>query len=344
MKSLPLSNVSFRYLEKSFQEWLDILGYSQQSIYQMPIYVRELLHYLEQEGCAQINQLTAQDIKNHYKKLQERSNKTKGGGLSKSHLNKHIQAIRKFTDYLRQVGRLEVADPQLKNEEKEQKEIAIVTEEEVQLLIKSSYQVDVPKFKSEQVMRSLDARDRAMLAIFYGCGLRRNEAVQSNVDDINFDRRMLHVKKGKNYKERLVPIGKQSLKYLQEWVYDYRRALLARKKIDALFISERGTRLHGQSMLLRLKILQSRTGNIELQEKEIGLHTLRHSIATHLLDNGMSLEDISRFLGHSSLESTQVYTHVLKGYDGGPVEPQPLKQSYPNIPNYETIQIHEDEL
>jgi len=344
MKSLPLSNPNFRYLEKSFSEWLDVLGYSQQSIYQMPIHVRELLHYLETQQLSNINTLTPQHIKNHYKKLQERSNKTRGGGLSKSHLNKHIQAIRKFTDYLRQVGRLEIGDLQLKNEEKESKAIEIVTEEEIQQLIKSSYQVEVPKYKSELLIKCIDARDRAMISILYGCGLRRNEAVQTNVNDIDFDKRVIHVRKGKNYKERLVPIGKQIFKYLQEWVYDYRRELLATRKIDALFISERGTRLQGQSMLLRLKVLQSRTGNTKLQEKEIGLHTLRHSIATHLLDHGMSLEDISRFLGHSSLESTQIYTHILSGCHGEPVEPQPLKQNYPNIPNYETIQLSEDEL
>ena len=68
----------------------------------------------------------------------------------------------------------------------------------------------------------------------------------------------------------------------------------------------------GQSMLNRLHKMQQKTGNKELQEKQITLHTLRHSIATHLLESGMPLASISRFLGHSSLESTQIYTHIVE--------------------------------
>jgi len=91
--------------------------------------------------------------------------------------------------------------------------------------------------------------------------------------------------------------------------------MLGEKKSEALFISQRGSRIAGQSMLLRLKALQNRTGNPNLIEKEIGLHTLRHSIATHLLSSGMKLELISKFLGHSSLESTQIYTHILEEHE-----------------------------
>ena len=93
-----------------------------------------------------------------------------------------------------------------------------------------------------------------------------------------------------------------------------------------------------QSMALRLKLLQHRTDNIELQQKNIRLHVLRHSIATHLLQNGMSLEKIGRFLGHTSLESTQVYTHLVEAEEGR-VIPQPYK----NIPKYQYTQLHEDE-
>jgi len=173
-----------------------------------------------------------------------------------------------------------------------------------------------------------------MLAVFYGCGLRRNEGVQLDISDINFDRSMLHVRKGKNYKERLVPISKASLKHLQEYIYDY-RPQLSQSKIEAVFLSQRGFRISGQSLLLRLKSLQLLSGNLDLQSKEIGLHTLRHSIATHLLSAGMKMESISRFLGHSSLESTQIYTH-LTGLE------TEQNQPYNNIPIYERPQLHED--
>lgn len=316
MKKLPLKNPSFRYLEQSFSEWLDILGYAPTTVYGLPIHVRELLVYLEQQEIKNINQLETYHIKDYYGQLSSRTNQTRGGGLSSNHLNKHIQAIRKFCDYLRQVGRIELSALTLKNEKLEDRKPEYLNQEEIHWLFKST-QKEYPRNSrtSEEFIATLKARDRAMLAIYYGCGARRTEGTTINVSDINFDRAVLHIKKGKRYKERLVPISKQSLKYLQEWIYDYRPQWLGTRKTDTLFISERGTKLSGQTLLLRLKILQELTENNELIEKEIGLHTLRHSIATHLLQAGMKLESISRFLGHSSLESTQIYTHLAQETD-----------------------------
>src|SRR5258708_26712549 len=139
MKSLALSNPSFRYLEESFKEWLDILGYASGMVYYAPLHVRELLYYLESEGIRDIRELDSIHIKSHYGKLKERANKRRGGGLSNSHLNKHIQAIKKFTDYLRQVGRLELPAVALKNEESGTEKITVLTEEEIQLLFKTTY-------------------------------------------------------------------------------------------------------------------------------------------------------------------------------------------------------------
>lgn len=313
MKKLPLSNPNFRYLEQSFSEWLDILGYAPTTVYGLPIHVREFLHYIENNGVTQLSQLNPQHFKDYYKQLSIRSNNIRGGALSSSHLNKHIQAIRKFCEYLRQVGRIELPEITLKNEKLEDRKPEHLTQEEIQELFNST-QKEYPRNSrtSAEFIATLKARDRAMLAIYYGCGARRSEGININVSDINWERGTLHIKKGKRYKERLVPISKQSLKYLQDWIYDYRPIWINNnRKTDTLFISERGTKLSGQTLLLRLKILQELTENTTLINKEIGLHTLRHSIATHLLQAGMPLESISRFLGHSSLESTQIYTHLV---------------------------------
>lgn len=335
MKSLALTNPSFRYLEESFKEWLDILGYAPSTVYYAPLHVRELLYHLESNNIKDIKQLDGRHIKAHYLKLKERSNKKRGGALSNSHLNKHIQAIRKFTDYLRQVGRLELAASPLRNEEADSGRIVVLSEEEIQLLFTATgkpYETRISL--SPERIEAMQARDRAMLAIYYGCGLRRTEGASLNVSDIDFDRALLHVRKGKNYKERFVPISKTSLKHLQDYVYDHRPELLQGGKSEALFISQRGDRMTGAGLLLRLNVLLRGTENLELTEKEVGLHTLRHSIATHLLQAGMKLESISRFLGHSSLESTQIYTHLTG---------QPQEQKFMNTPRYEKIQLHEDE-
>jgi integrase/recombinase XerD len=335
VKKIVLNNQSFRYLEQSFKEWLDVLGYAPSSVYYLPLHVRELLYYLEQQEIKNITTLDTKHIQNHYNKLKERTNQKRGGGLSNAHLNKHIQAIKKFADYLRKVGRMELPEIKLKHEETASK-ITFLNEEEIQLLYQATHKDPNRKYVSVQITEALQARDRAMLTIFYGCGLRRNEGVHVDVSDINFDRSMLHVRKGKNYKERFVPISKTSLKHLTEYIYDYRPELLKDSRTAALFIGSTGKRMQGQGLYVRLKILQYNTENTDLQEKEIGLHILRHSIATHLLQAGMKLESISRFLGHNSLESTQIYTHLSE-------IPQSRTQAYNNIPKREITQLEDGE-
>jgi len=336
MKKLDLANASYRYLEQSFKDWLDVQGYSPSTVYNLPNHIREFLHHLESKGIAQIKELKHDHIRSYYKHLQERSNQRRGGGLSNGHLNKHIQALRKFTEYLRKVGRLEIPPVQLHNERTEHK-LIYLTEEEITDLFKATYQpIEDRKYISVAVHEAIQLRDRAMLAIFYGCGLRRTEGVSLDVGDINFDRSVLHVRRGKNHKERLVPISNTNRKHLTEYVYDY-RPHLAQTKSEALFISYRGKRMQGQSLFIRLKKLQYDTGNIDLIEKEIGLHTLRHSIATHFLSAGMPLENISQFLGHSTLESTQVYTHLV------PTAKSQRQQPFDNVSGYEIGKLHEDE-
>jgi integrase/recombinase XerD len=151
-----------------------------------------------------------------------------------------------------------------------------------------------------------------MLVVYYSCGLRRNEGVQLTIDDVNLDTKLLHVRKGKNYKERYVPFNKANARYLQDYIHEYRPQLIKTKKESRLFINTTGKPLSGGTLYTRLKLLQQQSSDATLQQKNIGLHTLRHSIATHLLQNGMPLEKIARFLGHASLDTTQLYTQLLE--------------------------------
>ena len=337
MKGLSLSNTSYRYLEKSFKEWLDVQGYAQNTVINLPIHVRELLYYLGQRGINNIKELKTMHIEAHYYKLQERTNMRRGGGLGNAYLNKHIQALKRFSEYLRKVGRLDIPEIQIGNEEID-RTFTYLTKDEINLLFKATYIADNYKINaSQKVQEAIQGRDRAMLAVYYGCGLRRSEGVYMDVGDIDFDRSVLHVKKGKNYEERFVPVSNTSRQYLQQYVYDHRPELLKGNKTEAFFVSYLyGKRMQGQGLLIRIKKLQYQTEDTALIEKEISLHTLRHAIATHLLQAGMKLESISKFLGHSSLESTQIYTHVT-GIT------QERKQPYNNIPNYEAGRLSEDE-
>ena len=313
MKQLALHSEAYRYIIASFKEWLEVTGYNEQTVYQLPNHIQEFLHYSESKGYGGLFQLNNDLMKEYYYNLRERGNKRRSGGLSNSYLNKHLQALNKFSDYLRQSGRMQLPKLDIQAEETESEIIDILTQSEVKQLYAVT-QLPYEQKKNDKGIvfyEALQARDRAMLAIFYGCGLRRNEGVHLDSGDISFERKTLHVRKGKNYKERIVPVTATTLQYLQNYLYDGRPYFTAIKN-DAFFLTYSGRRLSGQQILNRLNTLIQLTGNAELMQKDIHLHTLRHSIATHLLQNGMKLERIKDFLGHSSLESTQIYTHFLE--------------------------------
>jgi integrase/recombinase XerD len=318
MKQLPLQSPSYVYVVKGFFDWLDILGYAPTTVYNLPNAVRELLHWMESKGYTQLHQLTSINLTDYYDHLKERENITRGGGLSNAYLNKHRQAVKLFADYLRQTGKLALPVMEWESEGKITGQIDVLTIEEIKLLFKAADILPEPSkhIKDREFYEAISYRDKAMLSVYYGCGLRRNEGVMLDVGDINFDRGIVHVRKGKNYKERFVPITKQGLQHLQTYLYDARPLLLNAAKTQALFISAKARRMDGQTMLWRLKQLIELTENARLQQKHVGLHTLRHSIATHLLARGMELERIKEFLGHTSLESTQIYTHLNLENDG----------------------------
>jgi len=315
MKNLPLNNPGFELLEKGFREWLDILGYCAQGVYNTPHLIREFFYHLEKQGVKNINHLEQQHIKKYHEYISSRPNQRRGGGLSEKYILMHLQAVAKLLEYLNHRGIENAPSLGIRLRQPQRKEITVLTIEEIQILFevtrKEKEVIDLSRYKHLQ--EAIESRDRAMLVIYYSCGLRRNEGVHINLNDINLDTRILHVRKGKKYKERLVPFNKTNAKILEEYIYDHRQQLVRSKTESALFISlNNGKPMQSDSLYDRLKTLQSQSEDIQLQQKEIGLHTLRHSIATHLLQNGMSLEKIARFLGHASMDSTQIYTHLVE--------------------------------
>jgi integrase/recombinase XerD len=306
MKQLHLKTPHYQYLELGFKEYLDILGYSKGIIYTMPNIVREFLYYLETQSIKVITQLHHNHIQHYHNHIITRRNQRRGGGLSNNYTNKHLQAIEKFLQYLHHKGIQNLPTLNIKLDKLQRKEIEVLSIEE----IKDLFELCHREHSSDKEMY-LQARDKAMLVVYYSCGLRRNEGIHISIDDINFDTNIIHVKKGKNYKERFVPLNKTNAEYLQTYIYDYRNQIVKTKKEHRLFINTQGQPTTSGTLYKRLKLLQLQSENTTLNNKVIGLHTLRHSIATHLLQAGMSLEKIAKFLGHSSLESTQIYTHLI---------------------------------
>jgi len=295
MKKLNLKNTNYQYLENSFKQWLEALGYADSTVYNLPNHLREFLSYLEKQNINKIDQVKKQHIDQYLSNLSKRKNQRLSGGLSIAYINKHIQALRNFSIFLRESRQIILAVETTNNKAFE-KTIKVLTKKEIQ------------KLYDLCDTNELGQRDKVMLDIYYACGLRRNEAVQLDLSDIITGKGLVYVRKTKNYKERYVPINKHVAGNLLNYIKQARTKLITADNLKetAFFISIKGNRLNGQSLAIRLKRLVNKAG----LDKNTGLHTLRHTIATHLLQSGMKLEDIARFLGHSSLESTQIYTHL----------------------------------
>jgi site-specific recombinase XerD len=151
----------------------------------------------------------------------------------------------------------------------------------------------------EQTLEALEGegpvalRNRALVELVYSAGLRSAEAVGLDLGDVDFDQELVHVRRGKGGKERVVPLGEEAALWLARYLREARPAL-ATGANDALFLSARGRRL--DTSTLRRVVPHP--------------HRLRHAFATHLLDGGADLRTIQELLGHSSLSTTQVYSHV----------------------------------
>jgi len=158
------------------------------------------------------------------------------------------------------------------------------------------------------------SRDRAMLEVMYGCGLRVSECVGLNVQDLNFPETQVLVSKGKGQKSRIVPLGRFAIEALQKYLVV--RLHLARGYLtDALFINRRGGRLSVRGAFRTVFEYGVKMG----LRPRIGPHTLRHSCASHMLNRGAGIRDVQEMLGHKSIGTTQIYTHV---------SPQHLKEVY----------------
>ncbi|TRX50919.1 tyrosine-type recombinase/integrase [Fulvivirga sp. M361] len=318
MKKLTLQTAAFRYLEQSYGQWLDILGYAPSTVRTFPTYIREFLHYMEKNGYTQIQQIDIPLIKTYYNELSQRGNQRRGGGLSNNYLNTHLNALDRLLEYLRKQARIEIPPTGIPKETPTPEEVVPLTLDQVKHLYQAADTcAEEYQEKSPGYFRSaMPLRDKAILAVFYNCGLRRSEGAALNLSDLHYDTRLLEVKKGKGGKPRFVPMSLSTVAHLQNYHYEGRPLLMKKANEDALFLNQEGKRATGNMFNNRLKTLQHYSDDAALRQMKLHLHILRHSIATHLLYQGMSLENVAQFLGHYSLESTQVYTHIMEKHYG----------------------------
>ena len=299
-------NTGYKTILTEYLTWIDTLGYSNGIIDSCKSGSNEFLEWLENKQVQHINLLTAKHINEYHNYLETRPNKCfKGRLLSSAHLNKNYFAVDKLLEFLHQYGMTGAPVPTNKRIKLDQQEridkIEILTQQEIKTLYNS-----IPNTYIDFSFRERQAKHyelKLIFALFYGCGLRRSEGYNICLQDVDFDRKTVFVRQGKNYKDRIVPMSDGVYRELQDYIYNFRHRL--KLNHNRLFISDI------QVMRLRLKYLQNTCQDEDIKAKNVTLHGLRHSIATHLLQNGMNIENISLFLGHGSLDSTQIYTHLI---------------------------------
>lgn len=210
-----------------------------------------------------------------------------------------LTSIRTFFSFMMEEGRCDENPCELIDTPKPQKKLPVVLSvEEVGRMISS---VDLTD--------PLGHRNKAILEVMYGCGLRVSEAVSIRVTDIFADEQFIRVI-GKGDKQRLVPIGECALSAIRYYMPDRQRILgsckTAMKDTDVLFLNRRGKPMTRVMVFNIVREAASRAGIA----KDISPHTLRHSFATHLIENGADLRAVQQMLGHESIMTTEIYTHV----------------------------------
>ena len=249
-------------------------------------YKRDLKQFENYLGTIEekYNELTNDGIKDYIKYMQEQGKKT-------STISRGLAAIRSFYQYETKNKQVE-KDPTegIQSPKIEKRVPSVLTSSEVALLLEQPKNVDLK-----------GTRDKAMLEFAYATGMRVTEIISLNVEDINLETGYATCRNGK--KERTVPIGEMSLKALKDYMLNARHTMIKDDNEQALFVNVNGQRLTRQGFWKIIKYYKEQAHI----DKDITPHVLRHSFATHLLQNGADLKSIQTMLGHSDILSTQIY-------------------------------------
>lgn len=263
-------------------------GLSENTINSYGIDLKLFLEYLRENEIPSFKQVNKEVIVNY---MQSEKNNNKAN----SSILRSVSSLRKFFQYLAQEKIIE-KDPMLliDTPKKKQHLPQVLTKEEVEKLLRSP--------NTGQV---LGLRDRAMLELMYATGLRISEIINLKLEDLHLTMGTLQTL-GKGHKERIVPVGDEAIKWVNRYLEEARPKLLKQKSSNYLFLNFHGNNLTRQGVWKNLKAEVRKAGI----QKNITPHTLRHSFATHILENGADLRIVQELLGHADISTTQIYTHL----------------------------------
>lgn len=269
------------YIEEYLKYLLIEKKYSNNTINSYRNDLKELCLFYKNRN---ITSLDKKDILKFIEKNKEKSDKT---------LSHYITTFRGFYKYL-----------EIENIIKENPILSISQPKMKKTLPKVLSISDVDNILNINLNDKYDYRNKAMLELMYSTGVRITELINIKIHDLNINNCTLKVM-GKGSKERIIPVGDIALKYVKLYIENYRSEFI-KKNTDYLFLNSRGTLMTRQAFFKIVKNI-AKEKNIKT---DFSPHTLRHSFATHMLENGADLRTIQELLGHSDLSTTQIYTNV----------------------------------
>jgi len=293
MKKLPIYDPLHKQYIEDFTLYLQLVGYGEGAWNMFPRSLREYLHWIEQYNYP-LHEITKKELKHYYQYLEERPNE-RGGILSEMTIAHYMYAIRIFYTYLEETKQINTNPfSSIELPKAEYNRRSALNRNEIQALYKAAE----------------THRDKAILSLFYGCGLRRSEAEKLNVKDISFTSNILYVREGKGKKRREIPLNQKVKTDLENYYHKSRTQYLKQAGEPAFILGDKGRRMLGQTYVRHLQRLIQMTKDQSLITRQVSPHYLRHSIATHLLENGLSVEKVRDFLGHKEIDTTEIYTHI----------------------------------
>ncbi len=275
-------------IEKYIQDYLYTIKYEYKlSDNTYNSYQYDLIHFMNYLDEKDITKITEQDIMNYLKKLAKNSPKT---------ISRNITSIRNFFNYLVKTKILSVSPCEYIENPKIPKKLPnVLSIEEIDQLLNIN------------LNNKFDYRNKAMLELLYATGMRITELINLRITDVNFHNNVV-ITLGKGKKERIIPVDDYALYWVKEYL-NYRNDFFKKNhNSDYLFLNNVGTQMTRQGFTKNLNIILQKLSI----KKQITPHMLRHSFATHLLENGADLRSIQLLLGHSDISTTTIYTHITK--------------------------------
>lgn len=286
-----------RKIMEEIQEVKDFLlylkverNYSEKTIQNYERDIKDFLQFMENTGNLEVTKVTSRDVRIYTSEMYDR-------GYKRTTMQRHLSSLRSFYRYLLQQGKV-VENPftYVVMQKKEKRLPQFFYEKEMQVL-----------FQATEGSEPLRLRDNALLEVLYASGMRVSECVSLQLSDIQQNQSFVLIT-GKGNKQRYVPLNHHAMVSIDRYMSQARPKLMKQKEHEFLFVNSKGDPLTDRGVRYVLDQIIKRSS----LNSKIHPHELRHTFATHLLNNGADMRTVQELLGHVDLSSTQIYAHVTK--------------------------------